>query len=450
MLRVKRVTQPCPGCNGANAIYLFDANGNVSSSTDFNGNKTTYTFDLARNLEISRTEAAGTTLARTTTTQWHPAFRLPTKITTPSGANGVDEVTDLAYDAQGNLVQKTITSGTAKRQWTTTYNARGQVLTVDGPRTDVADVTTYTYYGTADPCVACRGNVQDDCQCAWAGHDVRRLRRRRPAVAGHRPQRGDDDVRLRRAGSVAGAHGQRGHFRRGDRRRSTTTMPGQLTKVTMPDGAFLRYQYDDAHRLTEVADSQDNVIQYTLDAMGNRIKEDVFDPADRLVRTRQRIYDALNRLYNDIGAAGQISAYRYDGNGNLATSVDPLARTTMLGYDALNRLLTSTDPAGGVTRYAYDAKDRLVSVRDPINLTTTYSYDGLGNLTQLDEPRHGNFDVRSGCPGERGRCDRCARTCSDLHLRCAQSPDACDAMSEEASPWSTTTPRPAVHSPGAA
>ncbi len=164
---------------------------------------------------------------------------------------------------------------------------------------------------------------------------------------------------------------------------------GQLTKVTMPDGAFLRYQYDDAHRLTEVADSQDNVIQYTLDAMGNRIKEDVFDPADRLVKTRQRIYDALNRLYNDIGAAGQISAYRYDGNGNLAKSVDPLARPTMLGYDALNRLLTSTDPAGGVTRYAYDAKDRLVSVRDPINLTTTYSYDGLGNLAQLASPDTG-------------------------------------------------------------
>ncbi len=175
MLRVKRVTQPCPGCNGANAVYLFDANGNVSSSTDFNGNKTTYTFDLARNLEISRTEAAGTTLARTTTTQWHPAFRLPTKITTPSGANGVDEVTDLAYDAQGNLVQKTITSGTAQapvdhhvqrarpgahRRWAADRRCRCHDLHVLRDGRSLRRVPR---------------QCADHCQCAWAGHDVRRL-----------------------------------------------------------------------------------------------------------------------------------------------------------------------------------------------------------------------------------------------------------------------------------
>ena len=82
---------------------------------------------------------------------------------------------------------------------------------------------------------------------------------------------------------------------------------GQLVKTTMPDGSVLRYQYDAAHRLTEIADGLGNVIQYTLDAMGNRIKEDVFDPSDRLQRTQRRVYDALNRLYNDIDASGQKS-----------------------------------------------------------------------------------------------------------------------------------------------
>jgi len=32
-----------------------------------------------------------------------------------------------------------------------TYNSLGQVLTVDGPRTDVNDVTTYTIKPTARP-----------------------------------------------------------------------------------------------------------------------------------------------------------------------------------------------------------------------------------------------------------------------------------------------------------
>ena len=127
-----------------------------------NGNQTTYTYDLARNLEISRTEAYGTALARTITTQWHPVYRLPTKIVAPSGVAGVSEVTDFAYDAQGNLLQKTITAGGRTRQWNMTYNALGQVLTVDGPRTDVTDVTTYTYYDATDPCVGVPRQREDD------------------------------------------------------------------------------------------------------------------------------------------------------------------------------------------------------------------------------------------------------------------------------------------------
>ena len=164
---------------------------------------------------------------------------------------------------------------------------------------------------------------------------------------------------------------------------------GQLVRATAADGGVLRYYYDPAHRLTEIADGLGNVIQYTLDAMGNRIKEDVFDPADRLQKTQRRVYDVRNRLYNELGAAGQKFAYSYDENGNLKTEIDPLGRSAVRSYDPLHRLLTVTDAAGGVTRYGYDAKDRLASVQDPLNLTTAYTYDGLGNLTRLASPDTG-------------------------------------------------------------
>jgi YD repeat-containing protein len=157
----------------------------------------------------------------------------------------------------------------------------------------------------------------------------------------------------------------------------------------MPDGSTLSYQYDAAHRLTEVSDSLGNVTQYTLDAMGNRIKEDTFDPADRLTRTRRRVFDALSRLYNDMGADGQKSTFGYDGNGNLKSSTDALGRSSATTYDQLNRMATLTDAAGGIVRYGYDAKDRLASVKDPIALTTSYTYDGLGNLVQLASPDTG-------------------------------------------------------------
>jgi len=388
LLRINRVTRSCTGCVGASAIYAFDPNGNVSSYTDFNGNRTTYTFDLARNLELARADAAGTALARTTTTQWHPVFRLPTRITAPSSVSGVSEVTDLDYDGQGNLVQKRVTSGTSARRWTMTYNARGQVLRVDGPRTDAVDVTAYTYYPMTAACVGCRGNVSSTTNAV--GHvttfddydlDGRPVRITDPngvVTTSVYDLRGRLRTRTVDAGSPAA-----------ETTKFDYDKAGQLIKVTKPDGAFLRYQYDDAHRLTEVTDGEYNVHQYTLDAMGNRIREDVFDPADRPVKARQRSYDALNRLYSEIGAAGQASTFQYDGNGNLVRSADPLARITTFGYDALNRLLTSTDPVGGITRYGYDAMDRLVSVRDPIGLTTTYTYDGLGNLTRLASPDTG-------------------------------------------------------------
>ena len=35
------------------------------------------------------------------------------------------------------------------RTWTYPYNGYGQVLTIDGPRTDVSDVTTVAYYSCA-------------------------------------------------------------------------------------------------------------------------------------------------------------------------------------------------------------------------------------------------------------------------------------------------------------
>ena len=51
------------------------------------------------------------------------------------------------YDANGNLTQKTITdvSTNVSRTWTFAYNDHGQVTIVDGPRTDVNDITRYAY-----------------------------------------------------------------------------------------------------------------------------------------------------------------------------------------------------------------------------------------------------------------------------------------------------------------
>ncbi|MBK7333034.1 MAG: RHS repeat protein [Betaproteobacteria bacterium] len=129
--------------------------------------------------------------------------------------------------------------------------------------------------------------------------------------------------------------------------------------------------------MTEIRDGLGNKIVYTLDGMGNRTKEEAFDPAGVLARTRSRVYDSLNRMAQEVGALAQTTTHSYDGNATTNT------------YDALNRLLTMTDPGSGVTLYAYDPSGNLVSVTDPRNLVTTYGYDGLGNAVTQASPDTG-------------------------------------------------------------
>jgi YD repeat-containing protein len=52
----------CPECD---ASRVYDGDGNITSRTDFNGNQTTYVYNAQTNLETSRTEAYGTSNART-------------------------------------------------------------------------------------------------------------------------------------------------------------------------------------------------------------------------------------------------------------------------------------------------------------------------------------------------------------------------------------------------
>src|SRR5439155_82471 len=78
---------------------------------------------------------------------------------------------------------------------------------------------------------------------------------------------------------------------------------GLLKQVTLPDSSYVLYTYDNAHRLTQIGDGAGNSIHYTLDAMGNRTAEKVYDPSNVLHRTHTRAYNSLNELYQDINAA---------------------------------------------------------------------------------------------------------------------------------------------------
>jgi RHS repeat-associated protein len=387
----------CATCQDS-AATTYDNAGWVASRTDYNGNLTCYANDPIRGLELVRVEgfapgstcpaslstytvAAGT-LQRKITTHWSTTWREPNLITEPKRTTG------FTFDAAGNVHTKTITDTSVTphvaRTWTYTYNGFGQVLSIDGPRTDVADVTTLLYY-------TCTTGTQCG-QVETMTNALSQVTTFNTYNAYGQPLTMTDpnnvvttltyDARERLTSSEVGTETT-----------GYTYWPiGLLKLVTLPDSSTIQYTYDAAHRLTDITDTLGNHIHYTLDAFGNRSADNTYDPTATLRRTHTRIFNTLSQLYKDINAAGTAAVTTtlgYDSEGN-QTSIDaPLSRNTGKTYDALNRPSQITDPNTGITLLGYDANDNLASVKDPRSLNTTYSHNGFDDLSQVVSPDAG-------------------------------------------------------------
>ena len=396
----KSVSQSQPagaGCNAASSATTYDVNGNVASRTDFNGNKTCFAFDLNRNLEIARVEGLAAdsvcpsdlvnytpanAAERKTLTNWHTDFRLPTLITE------AQRETSINYDTYGKVTLLSIrdTASVETRTWKTSYVYHPTVPGVitqrieDGPRTDVSDITTINYYAPDENCtgghMGCRGQIASITNALGHVTYITRYNAHGQPEVIIDPNGLNTtlvyDVRQRLISRTVGTEITDYQY----------DGVGQVTRITFPDNSSLVYTYDDAHRLIEIADSLNNRIRYTLDAAGNRTKEEIFDPTSTLMQTHSQEFDALSRLWKSIGAQSQTTEFGYDANGNLKQVTNPLQYTTANSFDALNRLMQSTDSLGGQALQNQDALDQVTQLTDPKGIATAYTYNGLGDLLQ--------------------------------------------------------------------
>jgi YD repeat-containing protein len=154
---VTQITGPyCADCDSG-ATNTYDANGYLQSSTDWNSNVTGYTYSSG--LLSQEVDGQGTSVQRTTNTTWDNVLRNPTELTVLNAAGTAVAKTDWTYNPRGEplTVTRTDPATGATRTSTMTYCEAagvsagtcpilGLLLTVDGPRTDVSDVTTYAYY----------------------------------------------------------------------------------------------------------------------------------------------------------------------------------------------------------------------------------------------------------------------------------------------------------------
>ena len=244
-------------CGAMTSSVDYDYNNFVSKRIDNVGNVTTYVHD-ARGLETSRTEGFGTADARTITTEWHPTLTLPTRIVRPG------QLDERTYDANGRMLSRTLTDTQTQsvpystqgntRTWTYTYHPTfGLVASIDGPRTDVPDITTYSYDAKGD--VQSITNALGQVTTVLA-RDTRGLPTQiRDANNTVTAFAWDPRGRLSRT-TVLHASGDAITVYQYDK-------AGLLTRVTLPNGQFLIYTYDTAQRLVAITNNLGERIRYT-------------------------------------------------------------------------------------------------------------------------------------------------------------------------------------------
>jgi RHS repeat-associated protein len=440
LARASSISQPCGSiCGQPWKTRTYDANSNPTSYVDFNGNTTATTYNNAA-LLTQQIDAKGQANQRTTNFTWDITRRVPLTRTVLDNSGNTVAYDSWVYNNAGQATARceadpnvagslSYTCGSSTnapagvRQQRYTYCTAvdstqcpliGLLLSVDGSRADVSDITNYSYYLATDES-GC-GTSGGTCHRVGDLYQVTNALGQITTFAAY-----DKNGRVVRQSNTNGVitdltYSPRGWLLTRTVRANTNGTPssgdavttigytpyGSVASITDADGVSVSYTYDAAHRLTDITDALGDRIHYTLDAAGNKTQEQTFDPSGTVRRTLSRTYNTLGQLTkvtDGLSHAVFNATYSdsYDANGNLVHTADALGVQRKQGYDGLNRLVSTidnyngTDPATQNTQsvFAYDANDRLEGVGDPDGLNTTYSYDGQGNATGVQSPDTG-------------------------------------------------------------
>jgi RHS repeat-associated protein len=419
----------CESCMGATSdtqSFTYYPDNHVASRTDGLGHLSTFAYNPDGNL-ITMSEAMGTPQARTTTYHFDyapwPNFR--TAIFEPSAAKaGAQKVTTFGWNASGapETVLTTAESGfllagdAAPTTYTTTrtFDARHRLLATTGPRTDVAQVVTETYYGDADADPNRRGRLQsvtdpsgnvttfdnyDEFGTALTAVDPNGV-----VTARQTDARGRVIASTSRA--VPGVAGEASDYT------TAFTFDGRdrLVRTVLPRGNGMAYGYEDGtDRLIDTIrlDAAGNQVErhhLTLNAIGDKVTEEdqgCATPAPACAawatrRSESFAYDLHNRLAGVLHPvpAGSRTFDTYDPDGQLSAveDEDHASPNTFYSYDALHRMtavrqtLASAPGGAATTSYAFDVMDDLAAVTDPNGNTTSYRYDDFRRLQRQDSP----------------------------------------------------------------
>jgi RHS repeat-associated protein len=395
------------GCGQTDTQYSHDEYLNVIRKTAY-GVTTHYGEFDARGQAGYEIRAVGTAQEKQITYEYDPRFvDKVIRITEPSVYPGEFRVTTRSYDARGNPMVDSLAgfdpSGrTVSRTTTRAFDGPfGQLSMVDGPRTDVDDITRYEYYAD-DPA---------------EGYNRARLK----AVTGPGGIRTRDNISYSATGKILRENHPNGvtvdyeYYPGNDRIKAVTESAndlynrtrweyfatGDVQRVILDDETgeeiLTQFIYDQARRLRRIESrvvrgqvlTANQWVSFEFDAAGNLIAEhhESRDTPDNGIMI-ERVFDAYNRL-DTLMQGGVTVDFDYNPDGTLASRTDGKQNTTAFSYDAFRRLTRTTQMGQVTTGLEYDTQGNQISVTDPENHATRYLYDDLGNRVEQDSPDSG-------------------------------------------------------------
>lgn len=347
--------------------YVYEA-GNLTASTDRNGNTRYFTYDNCGN-PTSITDEEGNTIQYT-----YDALGQMVKAEYGDGSSIY-----FTYDCNGNVISM---KDQAQNVTTYLYDANGLKIREVLPN---GGVEQYFYDGEGNNTkIIFADGTEETAEYDGVGRLIKRT--------------------LPTGGTYSYTYDLRGLITKGtDPDGVEITYEyynnGNIYKETYSDGRSRLYTYDSMWRLISVTDAENHSTSYEYDVHGN-----VHKTRDALGNTQTDTYDIYNRLVAQTDAKGNTTRYEYDANGNCIMKENAEGHRTYLSYDKTGRLVTIstrngeeeiqvsytydvrgnciqyTDEEGSVTDYSYDTMGNLIHQTDPMGYITTYTYDSMGRV----------------------------------------------------------------------